>query len=98
MTCACGKHELRRGSYRVADGFEHRAGFCAEQTLPDWWPPNGRRRKPCQCGRKETTETRPTRVQRASGLAYHTQTECFALDANGATCLWKVPRGRKAER
>ena len=48
-------------------------------------------RKPCRCGRKETTEKRPTKAQQASGLAYHTQEECFALDANGATCLWRDP-------
>ena len=47
-------------------------------------------RKPCRCGRKETTEKRPTRAQGASGHAYHTQTKCFALDVNGATCLWRA--------
>lgn len=93
MTCACGRHELEPRSYIVAEGCEHRAGFCHEQVLPDWWPPRGKAnpRKPCRCGRKETTERRPTKAQQASGLAYHTQEECFALDANGATCLWRDP-------
>lgn len=47
--------------------------------------------RPCRCGRKSTTERAPTRAQQTSGHPYHTQTECFALDANGATCLWRDP-------
>lgn len=46
--------------------------------------------KTCQCAKMHTCQERPTARDRQSG-SYHTQSECFGLDAmTGETCLWKA--------